>query len=227
MYQAIIFDLDGTLLDTIADLAAAADATLRALGYPTHTVEEYKRMVGNGVPKLIERFLPPQHRDAETCRRAAGLFFPYYEAHKEDATAPYPGIPALLCRLKARGVKLGVVSNKENTLTQSVIAHYFPDTFDAVAGHTLGTPTKPDPHLVNEMRAAFGLVPGEVLYVGDSDVDIETAHNAQLAACGVLWGFRTEAELRAAGAEFLVHTPEALAALITGDSERPKKCKGE
>lgn len=207
MYRAIIFDLDGTLLDTIGDLAAAADAALRALGWPTHTEEEYKRMVGNGVPKLIERFLPPQHRDEETRRRAAQLFFSYYDAHKEDTTAPYPGIPALLSALKARGVKLGVVSNKENALTQSVIAHYFPDMFDAVAGHTLGTPTKPDPHLVNEMRAAFGLAPGEVLYVGDSDVDIETAHNAQLAACGVLWGFRTEAELRAAGAEFLVHSP--------------------
>ncbi|MBD5101733.1 MAG: HAD family hydrolase [Subdoligranulum sp.] len=210
LYKAIIFDLDGTLLDTIGDLSAAADATLRALGYPTHTVEEYKRMVGNGVPKLIERFLPPQHRDEETRRRAAGIFFPYYDAHKEDTTAPYPGIPELLAALQGRGVKLGVVSNKEHTLTQSVIAHYFPDTFDAVAGHTLGTPAKPDPRLVNGMRAAFGLAPGEVLYAGDSDVDIETAHNAQLAACGVLWGFRTEAELRAAGAEFLVHTPEEI-----------------
>lgn len=213
MYNAVIFDLDGTLLNTIGDLAAAANATLRALGCPTHSVEAYKRMVGNGVPKLIERFLPPERRDEATLRRAAQLFFPYYDAHKEDTTAPYPGIPALLARLKAHGVKLGVVSNKENALTQSVIAHYFPNTFDAVAGHTLGTPTKPEPHLVNEMRAAFGLAPGAVLYVGDSNVDIETAHNAQLAGCGVLWGFRTEAELRAAGAQFLVHTPEELAAL--------------
>lgn len=220
MYKAVIFDLDGTLLDTIGDLAAAGNATLRALGYPTHTVEEYKRMVGNGVPKLIERFLPPEHRDEETRRRAGELYFPYYDAHKEDLTAPYPGIPALLRALKARGVKLGVASNKENALTQAVIAHYFPDMFDAVAGHTLGTPTKPDPHLVNEMRAAFGLLPDAVLYVGDSDVDIETAHNAQLAGCGVAWGFRTEAELRAAGAEFLVHTAEELAALVLGDAAK-------
>ena len=227
MYKAVIFDLDGTLLDTIGDLAAAADATLRALGWPTHTVEEYKRMVGNGVPKLIERFLPPQHRDEETCRRAAQLFFPYYDAHKEDMTAPYPGISELLCTLKAHGVRLGVVSNKENALTQGVIAHYFPGMFDAVAGHTLGTPAKPDPHLVNGMRAAFGLAPGAVLYVGDSDVDVETAHNAHLAACGVLWGFRTEAELRAAGAEFLVHTPAELAALILGGAAKAKERAGE
>ena len=227
MYKAVIFDLDGTLLNTIDDLAAAGNATLRALGYPTHTVEEYKRMVGNGVPKLIERFLPPQHRDEETRRRAAQLFFAHYDAHKEDATAPYPGIPALLCALRARGVKLGVVSNKENALTQDVIAHYFPDTFDAVAGHTLGTPTKPDPHLVNEMRAAFGLAPGAVLYVGDSDVDIETAHNARLAGCGVVWGFRTEAELRAASAEFLVHTAEELAALVLGEAEKANEHAGQ
>ena len=211
--QMILLDLDGTLLDTIGDLAAASNATLRAMGYPTHAVEEYKQMVGNGVPKLIERFLPPAHRDEAQQHRAAQIFFSYYSAHKEDTTAPYPGIPALLCLLRERGVKLGVVSNKENTLTQGVIAHYFPDTFHAVAGHTLGTPTKPDPHLVNEMRAAFGLAPGGVLYVGDSGVDIETAHNARLAGCGVLWGFRTEAELRAAGAQFLVHTPAELAAL--------------
>lgn len=216
LYKALLFDLDGTLLDTIGDLAAAADETLRALGWPTHTVEEYKYMVGNGVPKLIERFLPPGHRDEETRRRAAALFFPYYDAHKQDTTAPYPGIPALLAALKARGVKLGVVSNKENALTQGVIAHYFPGVFDAVAGHTLGTPTKPDPHLVHAMRAAFGLAPEEVLYAGDSGVDIETAHNAGLAGCGVLWGFRTREELRGAGADFLVHTPDELRALALG-----------
>ncbi len=216
MYKAVLFDLDGTLLDTIGDLAAAADETLRALGWPTHTVEEYKYMVGNGVPRLIERFLPSGHQDEETQRRAAALFFPYYDAHKQDTTAPYPGIPALLTSLKARGVRLGVVSNKENALTQGVIAHYFPGVFDAVAGHTLGTPTKPDPHLVNEMRTSFGLAPGEVLYAGDSGVDMETARNAGVAGCGVLWGFRTEAELRAAGASFLARTPEELAALALG-----------
>lgn len=173
-------------------------------------------MVGNGIPKLIERFLPPEHRDAGTKEKAAALFFPYYNAHKADATAPYPGIPALLEALRAGGVRLGVVSNKEDTLAKAVIAHYFPGAFDAVCGHEPGTPTKPAPHLVNSMRAAFGTAESETLYVGDSNVDIATAHNACLAGCGVTWGFRTEDELRQAGADYIVHTPQALCALILG-----------
>lgn len=218
MYQAVIFDLDGTLLNTLTDLANAANAALAGLGYPQHPVEAYKMMVGNGIPKLIERFLPPEHRDAETREKAAALFFPYYSAHKADTTAPYPGIPELLASLRAKGVRLGVVSNKEDALTKAVIAHYFPGAFDAVCGHVPGTPTKPEPHLVNTMRAAFGTAESETLYAGDSNVDIATAHNARLAGCGVTWGFRTESELRQAGADFIVHTPEALGALVLGQA---------
>ena len=184
------------------------------MGFAPHTEEEYKYMVGNGIPKLIERFLPPGHRDKATQAQAARLFFPYYDAHKEDATAPYPGIPALLAALHGAGVKLGVVSNKEDALTKSVVSHYFPGLFDAVAGHTLGTPTKPDPHLVNGMRAAFGLSAQQVLYVGDSGVDIETARNAGLAGCGVLWGFRTGDELCGAGASYLARSPEDIRVLV-------------
>lgn len=210
----MIFDLDGTLLNTIGDLAAAANHTLTEMGFSTHTEDEYKYMVGNGIPKLIERFLPPWHRDEATQKQAARLFFSYYNAHKEDTTAPYPGIPALLATLRSAGVKLGVVSNKEDTLTKSIVTHFFPDLFDGVAGHTLGTPAKPDPHLINEMRAAFGLSVQQVLYVGDSSVDIETARNAGLASCGVLWGFRTENELRGAGASYLVRSPKDIRMLV-------------
>ena len=206
----MIFDLDGTLLNTIGDLAAAANHTLAKMGFAPHTEEEYKYMVGNGIPKLIERFLPPGHRDKATQAQAARLFFPYYDAHKEDATAPYPGIPALLAALHGAGVKLGIVSNKEDALTKSVVSHYFPGLFDAVAGHTLGTPTKPDPHLVNGMRAAFGLSAQQVLYVGDSGVDMQTGRNAGMVPCGVLWGFRDEAELRENGAALLASTAQEL-----------------
>lgn len=216
MYKAVIFDLDGTLLNTIDDLAAAANAVLTELKYPTHPTEAYKMMVGNGIPKLIERFLPPEHRDADMQAKAAALFFPFYDAHKADATAPYPGIPALLTALKSKSIQLGVVSNKEDALAKAVIEHYFPGTFDAVAGHTLGTRAKPDPHLVNTVRAAFGTSEAETLYVGDSGVDIATAHNAHLLGCGVTWGFRTEQELREAGADYLIHTPDALRSLIAG-----------
>ncbi len=223
MYKAVIFDLDGTLLNTLDDLAAASNAALAAMGLPTHPTDAYKYMVGNGIPKLIERFLPPERRAEADRERAASLFFPYYDAHKEDATAPYPGIAEMLASLKQSGVRLGVVSNKENALARAVIAHYFPNCFDAVAGNALGTPPKPDPRLVNEMRAAFGLAENEVLYAGDSGVDIETAHNARLAGCGVTWGFRAEAELAAAGADYIVHTPAALRALVLEQKNKEKE----
>lgn len=216
MYQGVIFDLDGTLLNTIGDLSAAAEHTLAQMGLAGHTVHEYQYMVGNGIPKLIERFLPADRRSDADLAQASALFFAYYAQHKEDTTAPYPGIPSLLRALRGAGIRLGVVSNKEDTLTKQVIGHYFPGLFDGVAGHVLGTPTKPDPHLVNALRAQFGLSAAEVLYVGDSSVDIFTAHNAQLAGCGVLWGFRTEPELRDAGADFIVSDAPALQRLILG-----------
>ena len=217
MYQAVIFDLDGTLLNTIGDLAAAGNFTLAQMGQPGHTVEEYKYMVGNGIPMLLHRMLPERLRTPEQERRAAELFFPYYDAHKEDTTAPYEGIVSLLEKLRAARVRLGVVSNKEDGLAKKVIERYFPGVFDDVRGHVLGTPTKPDPHLVNEMRGSFGLAPRQVLYVGDSGVDMQTAQNAGLDGCGVLWGFRTAGELRQAGALFLVQTPAHLEALALGD----------
>ena len=214
MYQAVIFDLDGTLLNTIGDLAAAGNFTLRQMGFAGHTVEEYKYMVGNGIPMLLHRMLPETERTEENERKAAELFFPYYDAHKEDTTAPYEGISALLEHLRSAGVKLGVVSNKEDHLTKQVVGQYFPGVFDDVRGHVLGTPTKPDPHLVNEMRAAFGLAKEQVLYAGDSNVDMFTANNAGLDGCGVLWGFRTADELREAGASYLVHNPAQLEQLV-------------
>ncbi|WP_367925751.1 HAD family hydrolase [uncultured Ruthenibacterium sp.] len=214
MYQAVIFDLDGTLLDTIGDLAAAGNFTLQTMGFAGHTVEEYKYMVGNGIPMLLHRMLPEKARTPADEQRAADLFFPYYNEHKEDTTKPYEGMPALLESLRTAGVKLGVVSNKEDHLTRQVIERYFPGVFHEVRGHVLGTPTKPDPHLVNEMRKAFSLMPEQVLYVGDSNVDMFTANNAGLDGCGVLWGFRTAAELQQAGAKYLVHTPVELEKLI-------------
>lgn len=214
MYKAVIFDLDGTLLDTIGDLANAANHALSCMGCPNHTVGEYCYFVGNGIPKLLERCLPPNRRTSADTARMAELFYPYYDEHKEDTTTPYSGIPALLRTLKQEGVLLGVVSNKENSLTQKIVSHYFPDIFDAVCGHITGTPTKPDPHLVNDMRSQFGLSCEEILFVGDSDVDIITAHNASLVGCGVLWGFRTEDELRSAGADFIAADTDALSEII-------------
>ncbi len=216
MYSAVIFDLDGTLLNTLTDLANAGNHTLEVLGFPSHSVDSYRYMVGNGIPKLIERMLPEGQKGPATQQTALSIFLHYYEVHKEDTTAPYPNIVPMLQQLKAAGLKLGIVSNKEDSLSRQVAAHYFPNLFDAVAGHVLGTPTKPDPTHVNQLIAQFGLSPSQVLYVGDSNVDIQTAHNAHVDGCGVLWGFRTEEELRAQGAEYLVHTPQQLASLVLG-----------
>ncbi|HIW54752.1 MAG TPA: HAD family hydrolase [Candidatus Ruthenibacterium merdigallinarum] len=216
MYKAVLFDLDGTLLDTLQDLADAANHTLRALGLPEHARGEYRRMVGNGIPKLIERMLPAQSRGPASQALALEMFRRRYAAHSEDATIPYPGIPALLQTLRAAGVQLGVVSNKDDALARQVVEHYFPGVFDAVAGRRDGVAAKPDPTLVNEMREGFGRAEGETLYVGDSDVDVFTAQNARLACCGALWGFRTKEELAGAGADYLAANADELAQIVLG-----------
>ncbi|MEG0911263.1 MAG: HAD family hydrolase [Ruthenibacterium sp.] len=213
MYRAVIFDLDGTLLNTLTDLANAGNHTLQVLRFAPHPIEDYKKMVGNGIPKLVERFLPQQARGEATQTLALHLFMTYYDAHKADKTAPYAGIASLLRSLHEKNLQLGVVSNKEDTMANDVITHYFHDVFDAVAGHISGTAPKPNPARVNEIVAQFGVSPREVLYVGDSDVDIFTAKNAEMDSCGVLWGFRTEAELAAAGATYLAKTPADILAL--------------
>lgn len=215
MYKAVLFDLDGTLLNTIDDLAAAGDHTLRALGLPTHSVAEYMGFVGNGIPKLIERMVP-QPADPDTVRRAARIFDEYYQQHKEDATAPYPGIPELLDTLLHRGLRLAVLSNKKHEMTAPIIRHYFGDRFCAVQGLTDGMAAKPDPAGAERLVAALGLPKNEILYVGDSDTDMQTARNAGLTACGVLWGFRSREVLLAGGAGHLCATPAELCQFILG-----------
>ena len=209
MYQNVIFDLDGTLLNTIDDLADAGNWVCARRGWPEHTVEEYKRMVGNGIPKLVERFAPEGARDEATLKEALEQFSTRYDAHKEDKTAPYPGIPALLDALKAEGIQCAVFSNKADALCGGIIAHYFgTGRFDAVRGNRPGVPTKPDPTGLYALMTELGADPAATLFVGDSDVDILTGHNAQLPAMGALWGFRGRAELTAAGADALAEAPE-------------------
>lgn len=216
MYKAVIFDLDGTLLNTLEDLVDAANHVLGVLGYRQHPSEDYKTMVGDGVPKLVERFLPVSARGGSIQQMALQMFMNQYAAHSADKTMPYPDIDALLALLRQAGVALGVVSNKENVITQQMIARYFPDIFTAVSGHVLHTPTKPDPQSTLTVCAALGVPLRETVYVGDSAVDMETAKNAGLTPCGVLWGFRGQAELEAAGAQYLANTPAGLQQLILG-----------
>ena len=214
MYRHIIFDLDGTLLNTIDDLADAGNWVCRNHGWPTHTVEEFKYFVGNGMTRLAERFSPESQRTPEGIRAVLDEFMPYYSAHKEDKTAPYPGIRELLERLKGTGLTLAVLSNKAHAIVPGIIEGYFPGVFAYAQGAVDGVPTKPDPTLLHRLMGEMGAAPGDTLFVGDSNVDIRTAKNGGLVSCGVLWGFRTRQELEAEGADHLVQTPEELAELI-------------
>lgn len=204
MFKNVLFDLDGTLLDTIDDLANAGNRVCAARGWPQHSRERFKYMVGNGIPKLVERFTPAEYRDPATLAAVREAFMAEYHAHMEDITAPYPGMPELLARLKAAGVRMAVYSNKSDELAQGVVAHYYdPALFVLVRGARPGVPHKPAPEGTTALLAALDADPAETLYVGDSDVDVYTAHNAGLRCCSVLWGFRGAAELRGAGADYL------------------------
>lgn len=214
MFRYVIFDLDGTLLNTLDDLADAGNYTCRLNGWPEHPVEAYKYFVGNGMPKLVERFTPEDYRTPEVLKRVLDVFVPYYNAHKEDKTVPYVGIPEALARLQTAGVHMAVLTNKAHPLAQGVMERYFPGVFPYVQGALPDKPTKPDPTLLHELMERMGAAAGETLFVGDSNVDIRTAKNGGLTSCGVLWGFRTAQELEAEGADYLAHTPEQLADLI-------------
>lgn len=217
MYKAIIFDLDGTLLDTISDLADAGNHVLSVLGFAPHTVEEFKYMVGSGIPKLVERMLPQTARGGATQKMALQMYLNHYGMHSADKTAPFPDIIPMLTVLRKAGLKLGVVTNKEETLAQNVVAHYFPNLFDAVCGNIIGTPTKPDPTLLLGTCTALGIDKNEVLYVGDSEVDVQTAQNAKIMSCGVLWGYRTEQQLRDAGVAMMARNPRGLCEYVLGE----------
>ena len=179
MKKLVIFDLDGTLLNTIADLAQSTNHALQALGYPTHDTSAYPFMVGNGINKLFERALPEGENTQENVLRVRAEFIPYYNLHNADLSRPYPGIPQLLDALQAKGIQIAVASNKYQEATTKLIAHYFPGIrFCAVLGQREGIPVKPDPAIVHDILKQAQVSPEEVLYVGDSGVDMQTARNA-------------------------------------------------
>lgn len=213
MYKCVIFDLDGTLLDTLDDLAAAGNYTLKQLGFLNHEVEKYKYFVGNGIPKLIERILP-DGSGRELCNKAHKIFSEYYSSHSMDKTKPYDGICDMLDKLSAEGIKTGVATNKDHAFSERLIQTFFGDTIQAVCGRKDGIPKKPDPFSVNYIIKQLSADKAETLYVGDSNVDIVTAANAGLSSCGVLWGFRTEKELRESGARFIAANPDELYQII-------------
>ncbi|MCQ2288490.1 MAG: HAD family hydrolase [Muribaculaceae bacterium] len=196
MKQLVIFDLDGTLLNTIEDLGHAVNYALEKNGYATHTMASYPFFVGNGVRRLITRVLPEDCRDDKTVDVLLKDFKDYYNQHDCDYTKPYAGIRDLLHELQASGVKMAVASNKYQEAVERIISHYFADVdFVAVEGQVEGRNIKPDPSVVFSILAEAQVPKADVLYVGDSGVDMETARRACIDSVGVTWGFRPEKEL--------------------------------
>ncbi|MDE6463947.1 MAG: HAD family hydrolase [Muribaculaceae bacterium] len=219
MKTYVIFDLDGTLLNTIDDLANATNHALQAHGYPQHGMWVYPTMVGNGVGKLIERALPEDARSEANIKAVLNSFKSYYSEHCCEQTKPYPGIPELLEELTALGVNLAVTSNKYQEAVTNIISHYFPnDNFKAILGNEDGIPRKPDPSIVFKALSMCPTPKSDVLYVGDSGVDMETARRACVESVGVSWGFRTIHELKEAYADHIISTPSQILDLLGRES---------
>ena len=215
MKKLAIFDLDGTLLNTIADLAQSTNYALQTLGYPTHEEKAYKFMVGNGINKLFERALPEGEKSAENILRMRAEFIPYYDIHNADKSCPYPGICELLEVMQQKGIILAVASNKYQSATEKLVAHYFPQVhFAAVFGQREGIQPKPNPTVIEDILSLTHINREEVLYIGDSGVDMQTAINADVTACGVLWGFRPQSELEAFHPTYLVNKAEEILSLL-------------
>ena len=215
MKKLAIFDLDGTLLNTIEDLGYAANHALQAHGYPTHSIASYPFFVGNGVRRLIERVLPEDARTEATIDRLLVTFKEYYNDHNTDYTKPYEGIPELLSLLSSRGVAIAVASNKYQAATEKLISHFFTNlSFIAVEGQKEGVPVKPDPSIVFEILAKAKTPKADTIYIGDSGVDMETARRACVDSVGVTWGFRPEKELVENHADTIVNSPGDIEKLV-------------
>lgn len=215
MKKLVIFDLDGTLLNTIADLAAATNYALTQFGYPTHSTDAYRFFVGNGINKLFERALPEADRTPENVLRIRSKFVPYYNIHNADLSRPYPGIEDLLNLLQQHHIQIAVASNKYQEATAKLIGQYFPAIrFTAVFGQRENVPTKPDPQVVNEIIQLAGVSKEEVMYIGDSGVDMQTGLNAGVTTIGVCWGFRPKSELQEFHPDLLVEKPEDISRFL-------------
>lgn len=212
----IIFDLDGTLINTIDDLGQACNHALAKCGYPTHPIEDYPHLVGNGINKLIERAMPESERNETNVLRVREYFVPFYDEHNCDLTRPYDGITELLRTLKTRGYQLAVASNKYQAATEKIVAHLFPDIFDVVLGERDKVARKPNPQIVYDISVHLQheLSKDTCLYVGDSLVDAATAKAAQLPFVACTWGFCTSEQLQTANPDYMVEHPSEITKLI-------------
>ena len=213
--QLIIFDLDGTLLNTIGDLAVGCDHMLSLRGLPTHSYEEYCTFVGNGIMRLVERALPEELRTEEYVKAARRDFVEFYIDNIDNHTVPYEGMVELVEQLQTKGAKLAVASNKFQAGTEKLIRKFFPTIeWVEICGNREGVPLKPDTALVDMIIEKAGVERKNCTMVGDSAVDIQTARNAAIRSVGVSWGFRSREELEQAGADHIVDTVEELTTLL-------------
>ena len=220
MKKLIIFDLDGTLLDTIEDLANSVNHALSVYHFPIHPIEAYRFFVGNGVNKLLERALPEDKKHPDFVSMLKVEFIKHYFAHSEEFTKPYPGISDLISKLHNDGFQLAVASNKVHAATVELVHRFFPDIeFSMVLGQREGFPVKPNPAILDEIIANSEVSKDEVLYVGDSGVDAATAYNAKVDFVGVLWGFRPRKELEEVGAKVFVENAEELYTLAVSGKQ--------
>ena len=211
-YRLFIFDLDGTLLDTLRDLAARVNYAMEQCHYPTHSIDKVRMMVGNGVATLIKRAVPSGTSDEDTAH-ALDIFKKHYMEHGEDTTRPYDGILELLSPLKQQGKHIAVVSNKFDAATKALCNKYFPNLIDIALGENEadGIRKKPAPDMVHKAMNHLNASPEECVYIGDSDVDLQTAKNSGIPCISVLWGFRSKEFLLAHGATMFVEKPEEIA----------------
>ena len=212
-YELAIFDMDGTILNTLEDLADSLNAALTHFSYPTRTLEEVRCFVGNGLMKLLERGVPA-NTSPEDIQKVFDYFMPYYQAHCAIKTRPYDGILDTIQKIRNAGIKTAVVSNKADAAVQDLCIQYFPGLFDYAIGEKKGNARKPAPDAVNETLQVLNFKKEQAVYIGDSDVDLATAKNADLDCIAVAWGFRDKTFLKEHGATCIIDTPEQLPALL-------------
>ena len=214
MIKAVLFDLDGTLADSLIDLADGVNHAIASKGFPTHEVEAFKYFVGDGSTKMIERALPESNRDAATINEIKDIFLPYYAIHYADNTYAYKGMPELVNTLKSQGFIVAVVTNKEQHMANEVVKSLYGDVFDLIFGKRDGIPAKPDPTAALMAMEELGVTPEECVFIGDSGMDVATAVNSGAVPVGELWGFRKEDELLANGAKYIINKPHELLDII-------------
>lgn len=218
MTKLAIFDLDGTLLNTVEDLGNATNYALTQCGFPIHPTDAYYQMVGRGIYNLFRAAVPSEYATEDNVQKMASYFLPYYDAHKCDFTRPYDGILQMLDTITGKGVRLAVASNKYQDGAEKLVSHFFGEyDFVKILGQREGQPIKPDPAIVDQILAeAPSITKSETVYVGDSNVDMQTGANAEVRTIGVTWGFRSREELAAYSPSAIVDTPEELSRVIIG-----------